>query len=203
MAGTPTAPALQGAIEHVKEWQTNHPDRVAVAVFATDGQPEACSPRDIPSIAAIAEAGKNDSVLTFVIGVGKSLGNLNAIAAGGGTNQAFIVDTAGNATQQFLDALNKIRGAALGCQYQIPAPSGGGTVDFNSVNVEYTPGGGQTTRIPKVNDKGQCPSSGSAWYYDNNSTPTEIVLCDAACSTVAGDANGALKIVLGCKTFVN
>ncbi len=44
----------------------------------------------------------------------------------GGTGSAFIVDTSMNVSQQFLAALNKIRGAALGCQYKIPVPQGGG-----------------------------------------------------------------------------
>ena len=50
------------------------------------------------------------------------------------TGSAFVVDTTQNVNQQFLDALNKIRGAALGCSYLIPLPDGG-TPDFAAVNV--------------------------------------------------------------------
>ena len=76
---------------------------------------------------AIAGAGYGHvpKILTFVIGVGSSLGALNGIAMAGGTNQAFIVDTNANVNQQFLDAMNKIRGAALSCEYIIPTPDAG------------------------------------------------------------------------------
>jgi hypothetical protein len=122
---TPTYPALQGAVDHAKSWAGAHAGHVTIVVLATDGEPSSdCNDSliDINAIASTAAAG-NPKILTFVIGVGSSLSNLNGIAAAGGTGQAFIVDPNANTTQQFLDALNKIRGAALGCQYiQIDAP---------------------------------------------------------------------------------
>ena len=123
-------------------------------------------------------------ILTFVIGVGTSLGALNGMAAAGGTGQAFIVDTNENVNQQFLDALNKIRGAALCCSYLIPVPTMG-KPDFNTVNVQYTPGdGGPVEVLPKVKDETRCPAVGNAWYYDNNVAPKEIILCDPTCNKV-------------------
>lgn len=40
-------------------------------------------------------------------------------------------------------SLNKIRGSALGCQYKIPAPPAGGSVDFTKVNVQFSTTGGE------------------------------------------------------------
>jgi hypothetical protein len=201
---TPTAPALQGAIDHAKAWQTAHPDHVVIAVLATDGDPSECSPQDIPSISNIANAGftGSPSIITFVIGVGSSLGNLNSIAMGGGSGAAFIVDTTMNVTQQFIDALNQIRGAALGCTFPIPQPNGQNP-DFGKVNVHYTPGsGGSGDYFPKVDGAAQCPASGDAWYYDDNANPTMIILCPATCQKVTADSNPQLDIELGCKTIV-
>jgi hypothetical protein len=201
---TPTAPALQGAIQHATDWAKAHTGDVTIVVFATDGDPTECTPQDIPSISQIAAAGVSGTpkILTFVIGVGTSTSNLNAIAQGGGTNAAFIVDTGGNAQQQFLDALNKIRGSALGCNYQIPLPTTG-SIDYGSINVQYTPGnGGAPVTIPKVSDKGSCPANGEAWYYDNNNAPTQIVLCDATCNTILGDKGGEVDVLVGCATVV-
>jgi len=63
-----------------------------------------------------------------VIGVGSALSNLNQIAQAGGTNSAFIVDTNGNVGQQFIEALNAIRGAALACEYLIPSRRVGSSI---------------------------------------------------------------------------
>jgi hypothetical protein len=200
---TPTSAALQGAINHCKTWGTAHPDDVVIVVLATDGQPTACD-TSIANIAAIAQAGVNGTpkVLTFVIGVGSALTNLNQIAAGGGTTQAFIVDTNGNVGQQFLDALNVIRGTALGCVYKLPSPDGG-TPDYDKVNVQYTPGGSSTGQmLPRVSGQAACPASGDAWYYDNPTAPTQIILCPATCDKVRADSTGAVDVLLGCKTIL-
>ena len=200
---TPTFPALQGAVDHAKVWASAHPGHVTIVVLATDGNPSSsCDDNlaDINNIASVAAAG-NPKIPTFVIGVGNSLTALNGIAAAGGTTQAFIVDpTTGNTTTQFLAALNKIRGTVLGCTYQIPVPKNGGTLDYGTVNVVYTPSGGNPVTIPKVADKASCPATGDAWYYDNNAAPTQILLCDSSCKVIGADANASVSVVVGCST---
>jgi hypothetical protein len=199
---TPTSAALQGAIDHAKAWGTQNPNHVVIDVLATDGDPTECD-TDLNNINAIAAAGVNGTpkILTFVIGVGSSLTALNGTAAAGGTGQAFIVDTNQNVNQQFLDALNKIRGAALSCSYLIPVPTKG-KPDFNSVNVQYAPGdGGPAAVLPKVNDKASCPAGGDAWFYDDNAAPKQILLCDSTCTKVSADTTGQIDILLGCATI--
>ncbi len=201
---TPTSAALQGAVDYAKSWASSHPDHVVIAVLATDGDPTECD-TNLANINAIAAAGVNGTpkILTFVIGVGPSLNALNGIAAAGGTGQAYIVDTNGNATQQFIDALNDIQGQVLGCNYTIPLPEAG-TPDYATVNVQYTPGGGgEPQTFPKVSGLADCPPGGDAWYYDNNAAPTQIVLCPDTCTKVSADTMGEVKIVLGCETIVN
>src|SRR5690606_25543001 len=129
-----------GGIQYARTHATMNPGRKTILVLATDGDPQSCSPTDIPGIRAIAEAGVtgSPSILTFVIGVGNLQANLDQIAQGGGTMNAFIVDAGGNVEQQFLDALEAIKGQALGCAYAIPLPQDG-QGDFNHVNVVYTP----------------------------------------------------------------
>ncbi len=200
--GTPTSAALQGAIDHAKAWGIQNPNHVVIDVLATDGEPSGCD-EDLNHINAIAAQGVNGSpkILTFVIGVGSSLTALNGIAAAGGTGQAFIVDTNQNVNQQFLEALNKIRGAVLSCSYLIPKPTMG-KPNFNSVNVQYSPGGGGAPVVlPKVKDKASCPAAGNAWFYDDNAAPKQILLCDATCNTVSADSKGQIDILLGCATI--
>jgi hypothetical protein len=141
-------------------------------------------------------------VRTFVIGVGSLVSNLDGIAAAGGSGQALLVDTGGDVTQQFLAALNAIRGAALGCAFAVPAPDGG-TPDYGELNVQYTPGGGGAPQlIPQVADLAHCPASGAAWYYDNPAAPTTVTLCPATCTTVSADGAGTVDLLLGCQAEV-
>lgn len=201
---TTTHPALDGAIDHASEWATNNPGHVVVVVLATDGDPTGECNNDLAAINALAAAGaaSTPKILTFVIGVGGSVNALNAIAAAGGTTDAFMIDAEPDVQQAFLDALNQIQGAALPCSYLIPPPPAGEQINYGQVNVSYTPGGGTAETIPKVNDAGSCPASGLAWYYDNNAAPTQILLCPAACETLSADTEGSVEIVLGCATVV-
>ncbi|HEY1817118.1 MAG TPA: VWA domain-containing protein [Kofleriaceae bacterium] len=205
---TPTWQALSGAVAHAKTWATAHPSDTVAVVIATDGEPEAScgSDTNISSSVTVAQnayAG-TPKIPTFVIGVddGTNLTNLNDLAAGGGTGSAFIVNAGGSAQQQFLNALNAIRGTAIGCTYQIPVPSMG-MINYNQVNIIYTPGGGGSpVTIPQVASMSACPSTGNAWYYDNPTAPTEIILCSATCGTIEADSTGSLGIALGCSTVI-
>jgi len=197
-ASTPSAPALEGAIDHATIWQQQHTDRVVVVILATDGEPTNCMPNTVQDMANHAAEGVNQtpSIKTFVIGVG-DLSALNAVAAAGGTNQAIIVSS-GNAEKEFLDALNKIRGA-VGCQYLIPV---GGKADPGKVNVLFTPDDGSAaTLIKQVKDAASCLGQ-VGWYYDNPAAPTQIMLCPGACDLVT-NKKGKVEVVLGCKTEVN
>ncbi|MBK8251676.1 MAG: VWA domain-containing protein [Polyangiaceae bacterium] len=198
---TPTGPALQGAVDHAKSWAMAHPSHNVVVVLATDGDPTECNPSDIPGISNIAAAAANASpkVKTFVIGVGASLSNLNAIAAAGGTGSAFIVDGNANVNQEFKAALDAIQQTALGCEYTIPQPAQG-MLDYNKVNVQYTPGGGSAQVILNVANAAACDPATGGWYYDNPAAPTKIILCDATCSVVEADSAGKIEILLGCAT---
>lgn len=199
---TPTGPALQGALSYAQNWAVQHPSHTVVTVLATDGDPTECSPQDIPGIANIAAAVVNGSppVKTFVIGVGSSLANLNAIAQAGGTGSAFIVDGNANVAQQFKAALDAIQQSALGCEYTIPQPAMG-MLDYDKVNVQYTPGGGGAPQvIPNVPDAASCDPVTGGWYYDNPMAPTKIILCDQTCGPVEVDPSGKIDILLGCAT---
>jgi hypothetical protein len=195
---TPTAPALQGAIQHAQTWGAAHPTHTVAVVFATDGDPTECNPQDIPSIANIAAAGANAGIKTFVIGVGPSLGSLNQLAVGGGTGSAFIVDTNANVVQQFEAALTSIQKNALGCEYTIPQPAMG-MLDFGKINVQYTPGVPPSQVLPNVPDAASCTNAGG-WYYDNNAAPTKILFCPSTCTSVKADPAGKVDILLGCDT---
>jgi len=198
---TPTAPALEGGIQAASAYAASHPDHAVAVVLASDGVPTECDPQDISQIATIvaAAASATPPVLTFVIGIGDTAA-LNAIAQAGGTQQAFLVSTNGNAGEQFLDALNVIRGSLLSCEFEIPEPEMG-ELDFNLVNVKLTPAGEQGQIIPQVASAADCGANGG-WYYDNPQSPTKIMLCPATCDLVKSLNEATVDIVLGCATVV-
>jgi hypothetical protein len=200
---TPTAPALQGAIQHATEWLGKNPGHAVVAVLATDGEPTTCEPYDTSTLTTIAAQGLAAGVKTFGIGVFDTSSGpvlLNAITTAGGTGQAFNLSSSQDVQGDFLKALNVIRGTALGCTYSIPVPTTG-EPDFTKVNVRYTPGGGgKAVVFPHYQDKASCPTTGDGWYYDDPTAPKQINLCPKTCDEVSADLQGSIEVLLGCKT---
>jgi hypothetical protein len=97
-----------------------------------------------------------------------------------------------------LDALLKIRGAPIACDFAVPASTAAGIdIDPRLVNVNYVSGGVET-ELGLVPDAASCGNA-QAWYYDNPAAPTRIVLCPASCATVTKEAKVEVKILAGCK----
>lgn len=195
---TPTRPALEGAMRFAKGVSLTQAGRGKVAVvMATDGFPQDCNNNSISSASNIAAAEKA-TIPTYVIGVGTLLNDMNALAAAGGTEKAFLVSTQNQGTvgQAFSDALAKIRGASLACEYGLPAPPSGQTLDFKKVNVQITASGGTASTVPYSAD---CANP-AGWRYDNAAAPTKIQLCTGSCDKVKADGTAKLDLVLGCET---
>jgi Mg-chelatase subunit ChlD len=200
--GTPTRPALEGALEYLGQWADQHPERKPLLILATDGEPVGCdsnTPQDVADVAARALAGPN-AIRTFVIGVGSSLISLDLVAQAGGTDHAFLVDTSGDVAKEFGDALDTIRGAAASCDFSIPEQtSGADPLDPSKVNVSYVAKGATTaTQVPQVfmGDPKNCDGKGG-WYYDAPSSPQVIKLCDATCRSLNA---GSIQVEFGCDT---
>lgn len=194
--GTPTEPALEGALDYAQTIKAAGKN-VAV-VLATDGAPNDCS-SDVPGVASIAATGAAAGIKTYVIGVGPNTGNLDTIAASGGSTAAIMIPTS-DPTQVAADlrtAVGTIAASLLGCTYALPAPPAGQTLDVNAVNVNYTPGGGA---LATLKYSAGCTDPGG-WHYDNPASPSQIVMCPTICDTVTKDtAGGQIGIIFGCKT---
>ncbi len=199
--GTPTLPAVLGALQYLTTYQAVNPDRKLYLLLATDGLPsKLCTGNDIDGIAMAlaAAAALPQPIQTFVIGIG-AIARLNTLAVAGGTGQpAFIVDAVGTTTQaQFSAALEAIRHTALPCEFTIPAPSTG-RIDPGQVNVEFDGSGGKQV-FSKVSAADACSAADSNWYYDDETLPKQVIMCPTACETLKG-GNGRIDIVFGCKT---
>jgi hypothetical protein len=196
---TPTRPALQGAIQVAREWKSAQ-GRRAVVALATDGIPAGCDNNSVDSVAAVARAGAAEGILTFVIGVGPRLADLNAVAAAGGTSAAFLIENGGE--QELLMALKAIQGAAatLSCEYAVPPSPAGAVLDPGKVKVEFTSGAApQRVAVPRVDNAAGCAAQGG-WYYDDANRPTRIVLCGESCRQVNADAaTNRVAVTFECK----
>lgn len=212
---TPTVPALEGAIEHSREWSVSHPDQTVVTVLATDGLPTECGPNvngapaPIDQVLDIARNALDDDlpIRTFVIGVfppgdAASLNNVNAIAVAGGTEQAVAIDAEGEVEAEFLDALRQIRQGSLACQFQIPETDE--LLDYFSVNLQFD-SGTERQQLGFVPNQAACANSPNSWYYDvdaNVTRPNAIQVCPAVCDQFQAASNGSITLQLGCQTLL-
>jgi hypothetical protein len=194
---TPTLPAITGAIDYAKDQAAADTGARVAIVLVTDGEPDACMSSVINVSTAVAKVAT--TIPTYVIGVGDAIPSLDMIAQMGGTVMPTFVSTTSPAqtTADFQKALDDIRGLTLTCSFVIPPPANGMDIDFNNVNVVYTPGGAPATTLKYNKD---C-TGGTGWHYDDPSKPTRVDICATDCDTVRADRMGAIDIVFGCATY--
>jgi hypothetical protein len=91
-------------------------------------------------------------------------------------------------------------GTALTCDFDVPAPSQGVTVDPNLVNVDYYKGGDVTNPQSKVelyrDDTKPCDAGADGWQYIDDKT--KIRICGQICDQIRADATAHVIVSLGC-----
>jgi hypothetical protein len=199
---TPTAAALQGAIQHMQAWGPAHAGRQPVVVLVTDGFPTECNPQDPSLIAQIAKQAFEGTprVMTFVVGfqTGEALDNLGQIAKAGGTGEAFLIK-GGNIGDQFVQAMLGISTTPIDCTFDIPVPTNPDEkLDLNQIWVEYVSAATHIPMpIPQLDNAGQCQSAADGWYLDAPPpTSKKIIICPQTCQKFAA---GSMHIKYGCK----
>jgi Mg-chelatase subunit ChlD len=212
VGGTPTGAAVAGVLAQARAHQTANPDHRVALVVATDGVPSACEPMDGPGIAALIRAARaaSPSIGTYVIGVftqeeaAMAAGLLQQLATAGGSDAAFVLDASADLGQKFQQALDRIRGAALPCEFTIPPPSAG-AIDFAKVNVRHQGGAAPAMDLPYVATADRCDPARGGWYYDvlpSMGRPGRVLICPASCSRFKADAAANVSLVFGCATRV-
>ena len=203
---TPTEGALLGMTQFTAANQAT--GRVMIGILITDGLPTRCntSTSHLAGIAASHLA--STGIKTFVIGMADALdfNVIETIATSGGaaahndfchsTTPCHHYDVGDGNPQAFIQALQQIQASAIACQFKMPTTDAG-VIDIDQVKVEYTPAGTGTPQLlTRVTDAASCTADG--WYYDDNTNPTTIHLCPDMCSTVQGDSNAKVQVLLGC-----
>lgn len=202
---TPTVPALSGAVQYATAYAQMNRGRTVAIVFASDGLPTSCEQNNnnIAGAEAIARAAAaaTPPIRTYVLGVGPSLQNLNAIAVAGGTQKAYLVESGGSA--ELIAALNEIRKSALTCDYQIPVIPGK-VLDPNLVAIKVKVGAnGMEQLLPEVADVNGCGATQGGWYFDPpKPNQTKIKLCPATCNPLLATTGSSLVVLMGCRIVI-
>lgn len=193
--GTPTRPALEGAVQYAEGIAGQNPTHKVIIVLATDGDPNDCR-SDLNSVSGVAANALDAGIETYVIGIGNITG-LNQIAQAGGSGQAIIVDAdPAVAATQFLAAMDEIRNRAIPCDYGLPNDA----QDPQRVNLLYTPPGATEAQpIPYVESQDRCAVVGGGWYYDNPVQPNRILTCAATCDALLAVKEARVNVQVGCR----
>lgn len=212
---------IEGALRGIAAYTAAHQEagREIIGVLMTDGDPQGCD-EDIGNLADIVSAHLASTGLrTFIIGMeGANDGHLEQLGTAGGAdphdmycgsvNEPCHYWNVGNGAQNAIqDALTAIvqQAAPIPCEFPTAGlkPPAGQALDFGKVNVTLTDSKGTETTIGQVANEAACPDDVPAWYYDNPTAPTKILLCDKACSAVTDAENGSkVNIVVGCEATV-
>jgi hypothetical protein len=204
---TPSGAAIRGACEYARKHKAAHPEREVVLLLLTDGKPEApvtcmngsgpCCPSlaDAVEAATACREGKT-GIRTYVLGVGPLLGNLADIAKAGGTDRAYLVE-GGDVSAEVLEALNRIRGDAIPCEFKLPPPPSGQELN-GFVNITYASPTCEPSYYYHVESEADCGEQGG-WYYDDDDEPQKVLLCPSSCDQVS-EPGGRLLFTVGCTT---
>lgn len=91
-----------------------------------------------------------------------------------------------------------IAGSKVECEFPVPDPPEGETIDLTTVVVEYTPSsGGAVVKMTQVPTAAECKED--AFYIESNT----IKLCADSCALVQADDKAKVNVLYGCKTDIN
>ncbi len=90
-----------------------------------------------------------------------------------------------------------IESAPLPCDYAIPAPPAGESLDPNKVNLDFSGPASAKKTFPRAPTPAACADQ-VAWFYDDPVAPKQIKMCPAGCQAISG--GGTIEIKLGCET---
>lgn len=87
-----------------------------------------------------------------------------------------------------------VEGVPVACEFAIPAPPTNLVIDFGEVAVSFTSDDGTTDLVRTT--ASACSDRG--WHFDDEATPTNIVLCPELCRAVQSTPGASVDIGLGC-----
>lgn len=215
--GTPIVGSLILAYKHLNPDQNpDVPWGNRFVVLLTDGQ-EGCAPDQIPRLLETElPKSRTASISTFVIGVPGSevnRGFLSRLAYAGGTPSRadcehqsddpsrgdchFDMTRDLDLSAGLSRALSAIGGDALRCEFDLPQPTNGEQLDYDTINVVYTERPGGEEIVIRQDGASACDAA-NGWQYSQDKT--KVLLCGTACEVVRRAAS--IRIALGCQTIL-
>ena len=191
-AGSPTTPALQGALQHARDWANSKsqlPPPIDV-LLVTDGLPSGCS----SSLSSAAQAAQmatlgTPSIRTHVLAVGAAPDNLDAIAAAGGTTQAvYVAESTADAVRA---GLQTVRAHSETCSFAFPSNQ-----DPTKVILVLGDADGGVTELGLAPSSASCGTA-NGWFYDNPAQPKKATLCPTPCAAL--QAGASVTMLFGCE----
>lgn len=182
--GTPTAEAVNAGLSY---FMGNNDGNAHYMLLATDGLPQCDTGDDSqPAIMAVAAA-LSAGVKTVVIGIGNdpmgdatltSMANAGGMPDTGGPSAYYQVNT----TADLVNALNKIAGQIVSCQYALQmAPANPNYVEIDDNNGMKIPR--DTTHM-------------NGWDYGPNDL--SIIFYGTACDNLQKGVTTSIKAIFGC-----
>ncbi|MEZ4301962.1 MAG: hypothetical protein R3B70_43920, partial [Polyangiaceae bacterium] len=108
------------------------------------------------------------------------------------------LSSAGFNPDTLANALQTIKGKALGCVYDLPKPPDGESIDLDFVNVETTIDGSNTL-VPKRKDPNDACTADGCWDYN---VAGQVQLLGKTCEDVTKATSAKVDIKVGCETIV-
>jgi hypothetical protein len=127
----------------------------------------------------------------------------------GTIHQELVTQTNGIAgdlcTQQFdpvFDelAMNVVSNAEVACDWPIPPPPMGRSLDVEKINVKFTQPDGTVVDLGRIPMGEECDGR-EGWHYDDDAAPTTVVSCPASCDRFRS-GGGKVDVLFGCRTVV-
>jgi hypothetical protein len=88
-----------------------------------------------------------------------------------------------------------VAGAAVPCEFDMPKPPPGETIDAESLEIEYAPGDGSPPlTFKQIMGPEQCGTADDKFYVAGD----KLVLCPEACKRITSDEAAKVKILAGC-----
>lgn len=159
------------------------------------------------------------SILTYVLGSPGSEGArrfLSAVAYRGGTPRSAGCTYGGNDPSvgnchfdmtakedagadyaaKLEAALRMVTTEAIPCEYAMPVPEGGQSLDPNRISVTRTRGNGQATALGRM--ELDCAKDPNADGFAYSAGDKAVVLCGRTCSEATHDVGTTIDLALGC-----
>ena len=210
-SGTPTGPAILGALEQLRSYVAANPGHRGALVVITDGPPTVCDRAIENIVRPLSDArAASPPIATYMIGVftpqdmATGAGDIVGRLAMAGGTAPFVIRANDNLSAALGEAFNQIRALAVPCEFSIPAP-GQGMIDFNRSGVRVTTPT-RNEELSYVAAASSCDPKNGGWHYDTDPAtgqPTRVILCEASCSGFTREASAKFELRFGCKLKVD